>query len=55
MAMDIVEILEKLKSDINIKKANYNKELQKMEKESVLLNYINGMLDITGNNVNNFP
>ena len=55
MAMDIVEILEKLKSDMNIKKANYNKELQKMEKETDLLNYIKGMLDITENNVSNFP
>lgn len=49
------KIVEKLKLDIEERECSYQKELAKIKKEDNLLNYIKGMLDITQNNVGNFP
>ena len=55
LAMQEQEIVEKLKLDIEERERSYQKELQKIKKEYNLLNYIKGMLDITKDNVGNFP
>lgn len=55
MVMDTREIIEKLKTDIATKKTDYQQRLQKSGEEENLLNYMKGMLDITENNVSNFP
>lgn len=55
LAMQEQEIVEKLKLDIKERERSYQKELQKIKKEDNLLNYIKGMLDITKDNVGNFP
>lgn len=55
LAMQENQIVEKLKLDIEEKERSYQKELQKIRKEDNLLNYIKGMLDITKNDVSNFP
>lgn len=49
------KIVEKLKLDIKQRERSYQKELAKIKKEDTLLNYIKGMLEITKNNVSNFP
>ena len=49
------EIIKKLKLDIEERERSYQKELQKIRAEDNLLNYIKGMLDITEENVANFP
>lgn len=49
------KIIEKLKLDIEERKISYQKELKKIKEEKNLLGYIKGMLDITENNVSNFP
>ena len=49
------EIIKKLKLDIEERERSYQKELQKIRAEDNLLNYIKGMLDITEDNVANFP
>ena len=49
------EIIKKLKLDIEERERSYQKELQKIRAEDNLLNYIKGMLDITKDNVANFP
>ena len=49
------EIIGKLKQDIKEKERSYKQELEKIKKEDNLLNYIRGMLEITKDNVSNFP
>lgn len=49
------EIIGKLKQDIKEKERSYKQELEKIKKEDNLLNYIKGMLEITKDNVSNFP
>ena len=49
------QIIHKLIQDIEEKERSYQKELQKIKAEKELLAYIKGMLDITENNVVNFP
>lgn len=49
------EIIDKLKQDIKDKECSYKQELEKIKKEDNLLNYIKGMLEITKDNVSNFP
>ena len=49
------QIIHKLILDIEEKERSYQKELQKIKAEKELLAYIKGMLDITENNVVNFP
>ena len=49
------QIIHKLILDIEAKERSYQKELQKIKAEKELLAYIKGMLDITENNVVNFP
>lgn len=53
--MEEQEIVEKLKLDIEERKRSYQKELAKIKKEDNLLNYIKGMLEITKDDVSNFP
>ena len=48
-------IIEKIKLDIEERKNSYQKELQKIKEEKNLLGYIKGILEITENNVSNFP
>lgn len=48
-------IIEKIKLDIDERKISYQKELQKIKEEKNLLGYIKGILEITKNNVSNFP
>lgn len=49
------KIIGKLKQDIKEKERSYKQELEKIKKEDNLLNYIRGMLEITKDNVSNFP
>lgn len=49
------EIIKKLKNDIASRKESYQKELEKIQKDEMLLQYMKGMLDITESNVSNFP
>ena len=53
--MEDAGMIEKLKIDMEEKKSSYEKELEKIKKEDMLLDYIKGMLAITENNVCNFP
>ena len=53
--MKKIEIIEKLKKDIEEQERSYQEEQEKLKKEEILLNYIRGMLDITDNSVSNFP
>lgn len=53
--MEDAGMIEKLKIDMEEKKSSYEKELAKIKKEDMLLDYIKGMLAITENNVCNFP
>ncbi len=55
LAMEDAGMIEKLKIDMEEKKSSYEKELAKIKKEDMLLDYIKGMLAITENNVCNFP
>lgn len=55
LAMVEEKIVEKLKLDIEERERSYQKELAKIKKEDNLLSYIKGMLDITQNDVSNFP
>ena len=48
-------IFEKLKEEIAQREESYQQELKKIKKEDDLLGYIKGMLDITEDNVSNFP
>lgn len=53
--MDDEKILTKLKQDIKEKKESYQKEISKIKEENNLLGYIKGVLDITKQDVSNFP
>jgi gas vesicle protein len=53
--MEDEKILTKLKQDIKEKKESYQKEISKIKEENNLLGYIKGVLDITKQDVSNFP
>lgn len=53
--MEDKKILTKLKQDIKEKKESYQKEISKIKEENNLLGYIKGVLDITKQDVSNFP
>lgn len=53
--MEDEKILTKLKQDIREKKESYQKEISKIKEENNLLGYIKGVLDITKQDVSNFP
>ena len=53
--MEDEKILTELKQDIKEKKESYQKEISKIKEENNLLGYIKGVLDITKQDVSNFP